>query len=319
MNWHRQKQPPRHILEAQQFSKDSLEVLLRKTDLIRQTMDNPTGRVSLRQRFKNYLLFNVFYEPSTRTRLSFAAAGHHLGMQVHGTENAKEFSSAIKGESIEDSIRVLNGYRPDAIVVRHHQEGALQRAAKNSQSPVINAGDGSGQHPTQALLDLYTIYSRFKRLDNLVIVIGGDLAYGRTARSLIYLLSKYPDNKFFLCAPGPLKIGSDIKDYLDKKSITYVEIELQIEEAISQADVVYWTRLQKERLPDHQAGMFENLFTITAKTLDRMKENAIILHPLPRTSEIATEVDADPRAAYFEQAENGLYTRMALLEYVLEK
>lgn len=306
----------RHIIYSQQFGHVFLEKLFLRTQQIQQQFQNPAGRVVLRQRLADKIMFSIFYEPSTRTRLSFSAAAAHLGMQVISTENAALFSSAIKGESLEDTIKVLNGYYPDVIVLRHNIEGAAERAASVSECPIINAGDGSGQHPTQALLDLYTIWDRLKRLRDLNVVVGGDLAHGRTVRSLVYLLSKFPNISFTFCSPDNLRMLDDIKNHLEELKVPYTETD-KLKPHLGDADVIYWTRLQKERM--EESLEVEDSFKLNKSHLELMKPFSIILHPLPRNEEIATEVDSDLRAAYFNQSENGMFVRMALLEWIFKK
>jgi len=306
----------RHVIYSQQFNHKFLENLFLRTQQIQKQFKNPAGKVVLKQRLADKLLFNIFYEPSTRTRLSFAAAAHHLGMTVIGTENAAQFSSAIKGETLEDTIRVLNGYCPDVIILRHPKEGAIVEAAEHSRIPIINAGDGAGQHPTQALLDLYTIWTRLRKLKDIHILVGGDLANGRTVRSLVYLLAKFPNISFTFCAPEQLQMLQDIKDYLEEYGVSYKETD-DLKSSISDADVIYWTRLQKERLQESME--IENDFIITKEHLALMKPYSVLLHPLPRNEEISKDVDSDVRAAYFEQSENGMYVRMALLEWIFHK
>ena len=290
-----------------------MSLLFKRADELQLLAADRRSHQKLGRLLDGGMLFTIFYEPSTRTRLSFAAAGQHLGMQVVGTENAREFSSAIKGETIEDTIRVLCQYQPDAIVMRHYQEGAADQAAAVSTVPIINAGDGAGQHPTQALLDMYTIFREIGRCENLKVVIGGDLKYGRTARSLSYLLAKYPRNQITYVAPDELRIANDIKTYLSQHKVSYVETA-DVAPALADADVVYWTRVQKERF---DSTRLKETYQITADHLKLMKPTARLLHPLPRVKEIATEVDADPRAAYFRQAGNGMFIRMALIEWCL--
>lgn len=308
----------RHVLRAQQFDRPLLNDLFRRTDELKRTLNNPIKRRGLDERHRGRVLFNVFYEPSTRTRMSFAAAAQHLGIKVVTTENAREFSSAIKGETLEDTIRVLCEYYPDVIVLRHYETGAAEQAARVSTVPIINAGDGRGQHPTQALLDLYTIHQALGRIDDLTVVIGGDLANGRTARSLSYLLTKFDRIRIVFVAPEQLRMHDDIKTYLTEKGTEYREEE-NLERALGEADVVYWTRIQRERLDD--PATFErvhNRYMIGAVQLALMKPQAILMHPLPRTAEISCEVDQDPRAYYFRQAGNGMFIRMALLDWVIE-
>ncbi len=260
-------------------------------------------------------MFTLFYEPSTRTRVSFEAAANNLGLRVVGTENAREFSSSAKGETIEDTIRVLCQYHPAAIVMRHHEEGAAERAAAVSSTPIINGGDGRGQHPTQAMLDLYTIRRELGVLEDLHVVIGGDLANGRTGRSLVYLLSKYSGVRFSFVAPESLEMSQDIKDHLAEHSIPFRETQ-ELDEVLADADVVYWTRVQKERLAegvDYVA--VSSHYELGREHLGQMKQKSIIMHSLPRVNEIKTEVDSDPRAAYFRQAGYGLPVRMAIFEW----
>jgi aspartate carbamoyltransferase catalytic subunit len=243
---------------------------------------------------------------------------HRLGGRVISTENAREFSSVSKGETLEDTIRILNGYA-DIIVMRHNEVGAARRAAAVSRVPVINAGDGAGQHPTQALLDLYTIAKEIGRIEGLHIAMVGDLAQGRTVRSLTYLLSKYQDVKIYFVAPSLLKMKEDILDHLRERKVWYAE-ETELAKVLPEVDVVYQTRIQKERFGDRIADYEQcrGVYVIDESCLRLMKPDAIIMHPLPRLDEIRMEVDNDPRAAYFRQAQNGLYVRMALLTLVLE-
>jgi aspartate carbamoyltransferase catalytic subunit len=302
----------RHILSARQFEQGELACIFDKADDMRQRMSDMQARRELAQRHVGAIAATLFYEPSTRTRLSFESATQRLGVGIISTENAKEFSSAIKGESIEDSTKVLGGYA-DLIIMRHHETGAADRAAAVSTVPIINAGDGKGEHPTQALLDLYTIKNEKDRLNDLHVVIGGDLAHGRTARSLAQMLSIYDGNRISFVSTPELQIGDDIKEHLHQQGVEFNETD-DMFAAMHDADVVYWTRLQKERLADRNV---ESSFQINQAALQTMPENAIILHPLPRVDEIETSVDADPRAAYFRQAHNGLFVRMALIDELL--
>lgn len=302
-----------HIIEAQQFDRAILTGLFERSRemeiVVRQ------GGVT---DFRSRIMATLFYEPSTRTRFSFEAAMHRLGGRVITTESAREFSSVSKGETLEDTIRILNGYA-DIIVIRHFEVGAAQRAAAVSQVPVINAGDGVGQHPTQALLDLYTIQKEIGAIDGLRIAMVGDLAQGRTVRSLSYLLGKFKDIKIYFVAPDLLKMKDDILDYLRDHHVAFEE-EGHLEKVLPLVNVVYQTRVQKERFGD-RIGDYEKcrgLYVINAATLALMRRDAIVMHPLPRVDEIAMEVDRDPRAAYFRQAQNGLFVRMALLKAVLD-
>ncbi|HUD05976.1 MAG TPA: aspartate carbamoyltransferase [Candidatus Saccharimonadales bacterium] len=301
----------RHVIESQQFDKALIEQLCNRASELERMLNNK--RAQKTELFKGRMMFTVFYEPSTRTRISFNAAAQHLGMEVVSTENAREFSSAAKGETLEDTIRTLCQYRPDIIVLRHFETGAASVAAKVSSVPIINAGDGTGQHPTQALLDVYTIKKELGRLDNLEVVIGGDLAHGRTVRSLAYLLAKFKDNSLVFLAPKDLEIGKDIKDYLTKHKVKFSE-STDKNSALKTADVVYWTRVQKERF---DSSKLVQTLVMDKKAMKLMKKSAILMHPLPRVDEIATEVDSDPKAVYFKQAGNGMFIRMALIEWVL--
>lgn len=305
----------RHIVRSQDFSIKQLTHLLDRADAHTDAVKDPIKVTQLQKLGAGRQVFTLFYEPSTRTRVSFEAAANNLGLRVVGTENAREFSSSAKGETIEDTIRVLCEYQPAAIVMRHHEEGAAERAAVVSSVPIINGGDGRGQHPTQAILDLYTIRRELGMLENLNVVIGGDLANGRTARSLVYLLAKYPGVRFSFVAPESLEMSQDIKDHLSEHGIEYNETQ-ELDGVLKDADVVYWTRVQRERLAEgvdyaHVASRYE----LGTEHLQQMKQKSIIMHPLPRVNEIKTEVDSDPRAAYFRQAGYGLPVRMALYEW----
>jgi aspartate carbamoyltransferase catalytic subunit len=253
----------------------------------------------------------IFFEPSTRTRLSFESAAKRLGAQVISTENAESNSSVFKGESIEDTTRMLSIYA-DAIVLRHRQEGAARAAATVSQKPVVNAGDGANEHPTQALQDLYTIRKQLGRLDDLNIAYVGDLLYSRPLHSALPLLAQYPGNKFYFVSPRELALPAE-----HKAGVTFEEGE-SLEDILPIVDVLYMTRVQKERFSN--AADYErvkDLYVLKPEHLEKMKKESIIMHALPRVSEIDKAVDADPRALYFRQAENGLYVRMAILLWCL--
>ena len=260
----------------------------------------------------------LFYEPSTRTRFSFESAMIRLGGNVISTENAQDFSSAAKGETLEDTIRVVNNYS-DVIVLRHHEMGAAKRAAAISKIPIINAGDGAGQHPTQALLDLYTIRRELGKIDGIKIAFVGDLKYGRTVRSLAYLLSKYKNIEIFFVSPGPLKIGEDIKNHLREHGVRYSEHD-KLESVIDKVQIIYQTRIQKERFSDvKEYEKFKDVYIIDQKVAGRINSKTIIMHPLPRINEISVEVDILPNAAYFRQAYYGLLIRMAILKFLLSR
>jgi aspartate carbamoyltransferase catalytic subunit len=303
--------PLHHIVEAQQFDRPALmDIFQRAANM------EPIARSGGCACYPNAIMATLFYEPSTRTRFSFETAMHRLGGRVISTENAAEFSSVSKGETLEDTIRILNGYA-DVIVLRHYEVGAALRASRVSRVPIINAGDGVGQHPTQALLDLYTIQREIGHIDGLRIAMVGDLAQGRTVRSLAYLLGKFQDVRVWFVAPPLLRMKEDILAYLGQHEVRYLE-EDSLEAVLPEVDVVYQTRIQKERFGDRIADYEQcrGLYVINQDSLRLMRPGAIVMHPLPRVNEIAPEVDADPRAAYFRQAENGLYVRMALLSVV---
>ncbi len=301
-----------HIIEAQQFDLPTLAELFTVTEKMESVVERGGNT-----QYHNRIMATLFYEPSTRTRFSFETAMHRLGGRVISTENAAEFSSVSKGETLEDTIRILNGYA-DVIVLRHSELGSAKRAAAVSRVPLINGGDGVGQHPTQALLDLYTIRKEIEKIDGLKIAMVGDLAQGRTARSLAYLLSKFRDIRMYFVAPPLLKMKEDILAHLREHEVWYTE-ETDLARVLPEVDVVYQTRVQKERFGDRVEDYEKcrGVYIIDQNSLRRMKSNAIIMHPLPRIDEISMAVDEDPRAAYFRQAQNGLYVRMALLTMVL--
>lgn len=298
-----------HIIKSQQFDKEYLFKLFKRANYLRAFPSNS---------LKGKLLTTLFYEPSTRTRLSFESAMLKMGGEVMGTENAKEFSSAAKGESLEDSIRVIASYS-DAIVLRHNEIGAAKKAASISSVPIINAGDGKGQHPTQALLDAYTLYRELGGLDNIKIAMVGDLASGRTVRSLCYLLGKFSGIEITFVSPENLKIGEDIKEYLQKHNIKFKENN-NLAEILPEVDIVYMTRIQKERISSQDYEKAKGKFIINSSNLSLIKKDSRIMHPLPHLEEIdlSKEIEEnDSRIAYFRQAENGLYIRMALLEEIM--
>jgi aspartate carbamoyltransferase catalytic subunit len=301
-----------HIIKAQQFDKKSLDEIFEVASQMEEIAKKGSSNT-----LNGKIMATIFYEPSTRTRLSFEAAMIKLGGELISTENAREFSSTAKGESLEDTIRIVGSYS-DIVVLRHFESGAAERAAKVSPVPIINAGDGPGQHPTQALLDIYTIKKEIGKLDGISIAMVGDLAYSRTVRSLAYLLTKYDDVKIYFVAPEVVKMRGDIKNYLTNHNTFYSE-ETDLEKVATKVDVIYQTRIQKERfgenLDDYEKA--KDKYIIDSGILKAMKKNTIIMHPLPRVNEIKTEVDSDPRAAYFRQAQNGLYIRMALLKMIL--
>jgi aspartate carbamoyltransferase catalytic subunit len=300
----------KYLIEAQQLDINLLFTLFNKADELKLKNDLP---------LKGRLMATLFYEPSTRTRLSFESAMMRLGGNVISTENAKEFSSAIKGESIEDTIRVVSFYC-DCIVMRHYIEGASRIATTVTNKPIINAGDGSGQHPTQALLDVYTIWKELGKLDNIAVAIVGDLKYGRTVRSLCYLLAKFNNVKIIFISRKELEVNEDIKEYLKKHNVEYI-IETDLNKNLPLVDIVYMTRIQKERMSEQEYNNAKGKYTIDDNNLKLLKPNARLLHPLPHTEEFSFSVETetnDKRIAYFRQSENGLYIRMALLCHLLE-
>lgn len=311
----------KHILSARQFGPEDHAEIFEKAAEMREMVEQKK-RHALASRHAGKVVATMFYEPSTRTRLSFESAAGRMGAHVISTENAGEFSSAIKGETLEDTTKTI-GRMADVMVLRHKETGAAERAASTNALPIINAGDGKGEHPTQTLLDLHTIEREKGRLSDLTVVIGGDLANGRTARSLALGLSAYKANDLRFVSTPDFQIGDDVKDHLRTSGTSFTETD-DMFSALEGADVIYWTRLQRERLDaskktpeDPIDHLSPSAFTIGQAALQIMPEDAIILHPLPRVDEIEASVDTDPRAKYFDQVENGLYVRMALLDQIL--
>lgn len=300
-----------HFIESQQLTAEIIFDIFERADEFRKDkIHEPI--------LKGKVLATLFYEPSTRTRLSFESAMLKLGGTVLSTENAKEFSSAVKGETMQDSIRVVSNYA-DAIVIRHHEEGMAMIASTVSKVPIINAGDGKGQHPTQALLDLYTIWRETGKLEGLKIAIVGDLATGRTARSLCYLLGKFPGNEVIFLSPEHLRMKDDIKEYLTRHEVKFRE-EKNLDEVLPVVDIVYMTRIQKERITLDEYNHARGKYIINQNNFNLLKKEARILHPLPKIDEINLPIEIeekDSRVAYFRQAENGLYIRMALLSHLM--
>jgi len=301
----------KNFTESQQLEPEIIYHLFKKADQLRLM-----GKIE--PILNGKVLATLFYEPSTRTRLSFESAMLKLGGAVLSTENAKEFSSSVKGESIEDTARIISSYA-DCIVLRHYEEGIAKKASEYSKVPVINAGDGKGQHPTQALLDLYTIYREFGRLEKIKIAMVGDLASGRTVRSLCYLLGKFKDNEVIFISPENLKIGEDIKEYLTSHNVIFREEE-NLEKILPDIDVIYMTRIQKERITSEEYEKANGKYVINMSNLSMLKDTSRIMHPLPKINEIDIPIEVeenDKRIAYFRQAENGLYIRMALLLHLI--
>ncbi len=301
----------RHLMSPLDFSVDELDELL---DLADDIEKNPARYAHTCDGKK---LATCFYEPSTRTRLSFEAAMLNLGGSVLGFSSA-DSSSAAKGESVSDTIRVISCYA-DICAMRHPKEGAPLVASQKSLIPVINAGDGGHQHPTKTLTDLLTIRSLKGTLGSLTIGLCGDLKFGRTVHSLINALIRYPDIRFVLISPEELRIPSYIReDVLAANHVPFTEVE-RLDEAMPQLDILYMTRVQKERFFNEEDYVrLKNYYILTKSMMELAKEDMLVLHPLPRVNEISVEVDDDPRAAYFRQAQYGVYVRMALILTLLE-
>ncbi|MBI9043188.1 MAG: aspartate carbamoyltransferase [Anaerolineaceae bacterium] len=300
------------ILSVKQFSREDLNYIFG----VAHEMFEMVRRVGTFDLLKGKILANLFYEPSTRTSASFTAAMERLGGSVIPISEVK-YSSVSKGESLPDTVRTLERYA-DAIVLRHPEVGSSALAAKYTEKPIINAGDGVGEHPTQALLDLFTIIEEMGHIDGLTITMLGDLKYGRTVHSLARLLTLF-DVKINYVSPKILPMPEDVKSEVAAKNLPQKEFNT-LDEVLHETDVLYVTRVQKERFDSEE--VYESVrseFIINAETLKAAKENMIVMHPLPRVGEISMDVDDDPRAAYFRQVEYGLYVRMALLAIVLGK
>lgn len=299
----------RNLIDPMDFTLEELEEIFK---LAGQIIASPEEFAHVCQ---GKLLSTLFYEPSTRTRFSFEAAMLRLGGQVIGFSEPNS-SSVAKGESVADTIRTVGCYA-DIVAMRHPKEGAPKVAAINSPIPVINAGDGGHQHPTQTLTDLLTIKSIKGRLSNLKIGLCGDLKFGRTVHSLIKAISRYQGNKFVLIAPKELKVPEYIIKELNKNNIEYKEVE-KLEDVIGDLDILYMTRVQKERFFNEEDYIrLKDSYILDEAKMSIASEDMIVLHPLPRVNEIAYEVDDDPRACYFKQAKYGMYVRMALIAKLL--
>lgn len=304
--------PEKHIISSKQFDKAFLLELFKSAD------DMKANKYKVQDELNGKIVGLLFYEASTRTRLSFESALVRLGAEKLTTESASEFSSASKGETLEDTIRIVSNYC-DFLVLRHFEDNSSDRAVKVSSVPVVNAGSGKKDHPTQALLDAYTIYEHFGRLDNLDIALAGDLKRGRTIDSLVELACLFEGNRFYFLSPENSVAKDELKEYVEKCGLEYIESN-NFEEALHGVDVCYMTRVQKERFDS--LGEYEKAkgtFILNKENIANMKEDAIIMHPLPRVDEISVEVDKDKRAYYFKQAANGVYVRMALLKYLNDK
>lgn len=301
----------RHLLDTTDLSVEEID------EIISLAVDIINNKKKYSKVCEGKKLATLFFEPSTRTRLSFEAAMLELGGSVLGFSEASS-SSATKGETVADTTRVVSCYA-DIIAMRHFIEGAPKVAASKASIPIINAGDGGHSHPTQTMTDLLTIFREKGRLDNLTIGLCGDLKFGRTVHSLVKAMCRYSNIKFVLIAPKELAMPDYIKtDYLDKNGMEYIETD-KMEDVMPQLDVLYMTRVQRERFfSEDEYLKVKDSFILDLDKLKTAKEDLTIMHPLPRVNEIATEVDDDPRAKYFVQALNGKYVRMALIKTLLE-
>ena len=298
-----------HVLSVDQFDRSALEDLFKRTDTMRELVKKDGGD----ERLAHHVSANLFYETSTRTNSSFTAAMYRLGGGVINITDV-ERTSVAKGESLEDTVRMLAGYA-DAIVIRHPEVGATKRAAAVSSVPIINGGEGVGEHPTQSLLDLYTIYQEKGTIDGLTITLLGDLKYGRTPHSLAKILNNFDVSLNFV-SPASLAFPDDLQVLIKNK----VFVSTSLDDVLPKSDVIYATRIQKERIDNPaEYEQIGDSYHVTKEILSKMKQDAIVMHPLPRVDEITTDVDSDPRAAYFRQAENGLYIRMALFDMLIKR
>ncbi len=298
------------IISVRQFDREKLDYIFG----LAEEMQHMVQQIGSADLLRGRVLANLFYEPSTRTSSSFMAAMQRLGGSVIPI-NEVRYSSVTKGESLPDTVRTLECYA-DIIVLRHPEAGSAQIAADYASKPVINAGDGTGEHPTQALLDLFTIQRELGKIDGLTVAMVGDLKYGRTVHSLTRLLSMF-DVRLSLVSPEILRMPTEIIHEAEEKGISIAEYD-DVAEVVREADVLYVTRVQRERFEDE--ALYESVkdcYVITSELLSQAKERMTVMHPLPRVSEISYEVDKDPRAAYFRQMENGMYIRMALLAAIL--
>ena len=299
----------RDILSILDLSRDEIKIIFNEAN---EMLKHKNNKISI---LKGKILATAFFEPSTRTRLSFQTAMLRLGGDVIDL-SLSQISSISKGENIADTIHMLDSYA-DIIVIRHKLEGVARYAAEIASSPVINGGDGTKDHPTQALIDLYTIMKNFNAIDGLSIGVLGDLKYGRAARSFILGVSKYDIDKLYLISPPELRARLEVLNYLKERKVNFKEV-VNIKDVIGNLDVLYVTRIQKERFPDiFEYERVKGSYRITLKLLKNSKKNLIILHPLPRIDEIDFSVDATSYAKYFEQASYGIPIRMALLKLIL--
>jgi aspartate carbamoyltransferase catalytic subunit len=300
----------KHIISISELTRDELELIVNTAGQLKAT---PQPEL-----IRNKVIASCFFEPSTRTRLSFETAIQRIGGNVIGFDNGGNTSLAKKGETLADSVQIISSY-VDAFLMRHPQEGAARLASEFSNGvPVINAGDGANQHPTQTLLDLFTITETQGRLDGLNIAFVGDLKYGRTVHSLTQALAKFNNNRFFFIAPDALAMPDYILEELEEAGHEY-SLHTDIESVIPQVDILYMTRVQKERFDESEYAHIRSAYILNAAQLQNAKENMKVLHPLPRVDEITTDVDQTPHAYFFQQAENGVYAREALLALVLNE
>ncbi|RSD32388.1 aspartate carbamoyltransferase [Vibrio pectenicida] len=300
----------KHIISIPELSREELELIVKTAGQLKAE-PNPAL-------IKNKVVASCFFEPSTRTRLSFESAIQRIGGSVIGFDNGGNTSLAKKGETLSDSVQIISSY-VDAFVMRHPQEGAARLASEFSNGvPVINAGDGANQHPTQTLLDLFSIAETQGRLDSLSVAFVGDLKYGRTVHSLTQALAKFSHVRFYFIAPEALAMPDYICDELDEAGIQY-SMHTDMESVIPELDILYMTRVQKERFDESEYAHIKSAYILTAELLEGARSNLKVLHPLPRVDEITVDVDKTPHAYYFEQAENGVYAREALLALVLNQ
>ncbi len=296
------------IISIDQFMANDVEVVMTETKAMAEMVDS-RGCYDL---LKGKVVANLFYEASTRTFLSFEAAAKRLGAATISTQGV-EFSSISKGESLQDTIRTVDQYA-DTVALRHSEKGAAAKAASVSNVPIINGGDGIGEHPTQALLDLYTINSKFNGMEDLTITMVGDLKHGRTVHSLARLLGKYKTQINYV-SPEQLSMPRNIVEELRDKVVQFETTDLG--EVLNDTDVLYVTRIQKERFDyPEEYELHKEAYVVDAEIMEKLDPNSIVLHPLPRVGEIHPEIDKDPRAAYFQQVKNGMYVRMGLLALV---
>ena len=297
----------KHVLSAKQYNRESLEELFRLTDDIK---NNPQ---KYSKKLEGKIVAVMFYEPSTRTRMSFQTAVLRLGGQVIATENAASNSSGRKGESLQDTVKILQGYA-DAIVIRHSSDTMPEEASQVAKVPILNGGAGKGEHPTQALLDVYTIREYRGNVDNLKIAVLGDLLNGRTIHSLLRLVSLYDNVKVYGLSKECFALPQEYIDMLAERGIEYKKCN-SFDDIPKDVDVLYHTRIQSERF---EGDFGREEYIINKETLNKFSEHTIVLHPLPRNEEISTDIDDDPRAMYFKQAHNGLYIRMGLFVQAFE-